>query len=122
MPHKVEVKGMSADRFRAYAMAKLTRRPTGEDHVARHIKKLPPFGKGARIRYDGEQPVLEGEVGVGPKFTVAAPKGATITKLVLYKGPIETETVVGSIEVNSAGKIEIEMVEPVEAVDGIVDE
>lgn len=119
---KVEVKGLAADRYRAYAIGKLLRRPTVADHVARHERKLPPLGKGARIRYDGEFPVQEGDIGKGPKFVVSAPKGVMLTRVVLYQGPIESEIVVGSVDVDSSGKIEIEMIEPVDPVDEVVDE
>src|SRR5688572_25516964 len=102
---QVEIKGKSADRFRAYAAAKLLRRPTAQEAVK---LDLPPRSK---VRYEGEEIAVEGEVTTGAAV-INGPKGLTITRVVFYKGPRESEVVVGSIDVNANGKIEIEFVEP----------
>lgn len=116
---QAEVKGKSADRFRVYAKTKLLRSPNAEDYnkYAAAGKPLPPK---AKIRYDGEEVVHEDDM--GSDTTVSLDAGdATITKVVFYKGPLATEVVVGSVDVNAGGQIEIELIEPAETV-LIVDE
>lgn len=118
----VEIEGKAADRFRAYAATKLTRKPSAADHYKRSQKKLPAFDQGARIRYDGEKVVLEGPV-TGDMVKIDG-KDAVLTKVVFYRGPVAAETVVGSVEVGGAGAVEIKIVAPVEvsAEDLVVDE
>lgn len=123
MAYTVEIKGKSADRFRAYGAAKLTRNPRVADHIKRAEAKLPPFKPGTKIRYDGEEVAIEGAVS-GEALSITTEPGTTITKVVFYKGPVETEAVVGSVEVNATGRIDIEFVDPDQAAAGpqIVDE
>ena len=119
----VEIKGKSADRFRAYAAVKLMRRPNVDDYIKRGAADLPAYPKGTKIRFDGEQVAIEGLVS-GTTLSFVTEPGTTITKVVFYKGPVETEVVVGSVEANATGAIDIEMVEPPAdlAEDLIVDE
>jgi hypothetical protein len=114
-----EVKGKAADRYRAYAAGKSLRNATVADFIKRAEQKLPPLSIGAKIRFDVEVVAIEGEV-KGETVSISAGE-VTIIRVVFYKGPIETEVVVGSVEVNAAGVIEIAMVEPDDSVE-IVDE
>lgn len=113
-----EVAGKTADRFRAYGAAKMTRKPRLEDHTARAVAEKRAFTKNQRIRYDVEQVVAEGKVNGSGILTVSAEDGAVITRVVFYGGPVESEVVVGSVEVGEAGPVDIELVEPA-AVDKI---
>lgn len=106
-----EVVSRKADRFRAYTTAKMLRSPRYEDNVKRHDQNLPPYPKGAQIRYDVQQVAMEGSVS-GDKVTIVADPATVITKVVFYAGPVEEETVVGSVDVNASGTIEIDFVEP----------
>jgi hypothetical protein len=119
MSFTAEVKGKAADRYRAYAAEKFLRNATVADYVKRAADNLPPLKQGAKIRYDGEVVALEGDV-TGDAVSISA-GAVTITKVVFYKGPIEAEVVVGSVEVNIGGTIEISLVEPDDGVE-IVDE
>ena len=112
---QVEVKDKKADRFRAYCKVKLLRSPTAEDHIARDRAGKPPLPLRSKIRFDGEDPLIEGDVS-GPGVTISVPKGKQITRVVFYKGPIETEQVVGSIDDVEVldGTIEIEFIDPVD--------
>lgn len=105
-----EVKGKTADRFRAYAAEKLTRKPNAEDHYKRAKDGKPPYAPGVRIRYDGQQVAFSGDV-TGSDVAIAAGE-TVVTTVVFYNGAVEDETVVGSVEVNAAGDIQIELVEP----------
>lgn len=126
-----EIKGKSADRYRAYAAAKMLRRSSIDDQAKRADAKLAPLTKGAKIRYDVEEVVSEGAVS-GESLAFNAPDGVTITKVVFYKNTsresdnehhtIEDEEVVGSVDVNAAGAISITIIEPVEDETEIVDE
>lgn len=126
-----EIKGKSADHYRAYANEKMLRRPRVDDHIKRADAKLAPLNKGAKIRYDVEQVVLEGTVsGTNVSFTTAP--DVIITKVVFFKKTtresdnehhtIEEDEVVGSCEVNATGAISIIIVEPVAEEAQIVDE
>jgi hypothetical protein len=107
MTYTVNIAGKSADRFRAYAATKLLRKPQVDDHIKRAEAKQPPLEEGAKIRYDGETIVAQGDVtGENVSFIAA---DYTITKVVFFKGPVETEAVVGSVDINAAGAIEIEI-------------
>jgi len=112
---EIEIPGKSADRFRAYHTVKLLRTPTPEDHAARAVKTGQPYPKGAKIRYNGQEPTIEGDV-TGEAVSISAPEGVTITKVVFYKGLVEEETVVGSLDVNEGGEISISILEPPEAI------
>lgn len=111
MSYTAEVKGKAADRFRAYASAKSLRSPTAADHIKRHEAGLPMLEKGAKIRYQVEDVVLEGDVKTDSVSFTAEP-GTTITRVVFYKGAVETEAVVGSVEINATGQIDIALIEP----------
>lgn len=110
MSFTAEVKGKSADRYRAYHTAKSVRKPVAQDHIERAEKNLPPIPDRAKVRYDGQHVALEGQVS-GSSVSIAA-KDVTITKVVFYAGPVEEERVVGSVDVDSSGDIVIELVEP----------
>lgn len=109
MPYTAEVKGKTADRYRAYTAEKMLRKPKGSDHAKRAAANLPPLGDGSRIRYDVEQVALQGSV-TGAAINISTP--LTITKVVFYKGPVEEEVTVGSVDVNATGVIDINLVEP----------
>ena len=79
MDIKIEVEGAMPDRFRAYGPAK---GKTKRDGVV--------------VDIDVEDVVAEGEVPAGGKF--AASNDGGITRVVLYRGGIEDEVVVGSAE------------------------
>jgi hypothetical protein len=109
MAHLVKVPGATAERFRAYARRPLTRKPNAKDYMAAG-KAGRVIKPGTRIEYEGEDIAAQGAV-VGDKLSLDA--GAiVITKVVFYNGPVEAEAVAGSVEVNAAGHIEIELVEP----------
>lgn len=110
MKVSVEVKGRAADRFRAYAVEKLTRKPTVADHVERAKKGGAPFKREDRIEYEGEQIAFSGGVS-GSSFSINAIR-KTVTRIVLFSGPLHSESVVGSAIVNATGKIEVDLVEP----------
>lgn len=110
---QVEIKGKSADRFRAYAAAKLLRSPSAQDHIDRAKSGKSPLPPRSKIQYDGEEPLIEGNV-EGEGLTLSVPKGKSVTRVAFYKGDVETEVCVGAIEVNAGGKIEIEFIEPVD--------
>jgi len=112
MPYTAEVKGKSADRFRAYAAAKALRSPNAADHIKRHEAGFPALDKGAKIRYNVEEIALDGAVEAG---SVSLTSDTVITKVVFYRGPVENEAVVGSIDINASGQIDIELVEPTDA-------
>jgi hypothetical protein len=116
MTIKLEVVGMKADRFRAYAFEKMLRKPRREDISKRAAEGKPDYKLTDRIRYDVEEVVLEGPV-TGTTFTVDA-KDKTITRMAFYTGPVEEEVCVGGGEVNATGKIDIEMIEPVDPSEG----
>lgn len=115
MTFTVEVAGKSADRFRAYTAARIMRKPSTDDHIKRAVEGKPPLSKKARIRYDAEQIAIEGDV-AGSSLTIKA-KDTVITRVVLYKGAREEETVVGAVETNASGNIQIDLVEPVDPVE-----
>jgi len=107
MSYKVEVVGGVADRFRAYGEVKMLRSPTAADHIKRHEAGLAPLEPGAKIRFTGEDVVLEGDVS-GQAVSINAEQ--PIVCVVFYKGPIESEAVCGSVEIGALGAIAIELV------------
>jgi hypothetical protein len=118
-----EVAGLKADRFRAYAQEKLLRKPGVADHIKRVQEGKPPLMAGSRVRYDGHEVAFEGKVS-GSKVKIEA-GDKTIARVVFYKGPVAEEVVVGSVDVNAAGDVEIEIVEPKDDADAegeIIDE
>lgn len=133
MSFNAEIVGKSADFYRAYASDKMLRRPSNEDHIKRAAAKAAPLTKGAKIRYDVEQVVMEGKV-TGDALTLSTKEGVTITKVVFYKNETNEEApvnehhtfedaqVVGSCDVNATGTIVINIVEPVGDKLQIVDE
>lgn len=107
-----QVKGRSADHFRAYAKTKLTRRPNLEDHRKRADAGKEPFANNARVRHSVEEAVIEGPVTLADAvFTLDAGE-QTISRVVFFNGTGDESQVVGAVDVNSPGKIEIELVEP----------
>lgn len=110
MPFKVHIASKSADRYRVYAPVKLLRSPNQEDI----LKRGTPFPKGAKVRYDGEDILAEDKVMKGDRQTISLPSGVTASRVVFYKGKRDAETVVGSVDVNAAGTLEIDIVEPIE--------
>lgn len=109
MDVELQISGKSADRYRAYCAVKLTRRATVQDalDLTAAGKKVGPR---TLIRYDGEDIAAEGSVS-GESFTAAADK--PITRIVAYKGPVETEVVVGSVEVSPPDKsVAVTIIEP----------
>lgn len=111
---QVEIKGKSADRFRAYAEANLLRSPSAQDHIDRAKAGKSPLPPRSKIQYDGEEPLIEGDI-VGEGLALSVPKGKSVTRVAFYKGSVETEVCVGAVDVNAGGKIEIEFVEPLDA-------
>jgi hypothetical protein len=111
MSYSVEVKGKSADRFRAYGQVDLTRKPSIADHV-KAANSGKPFKAGDRVSYKGADVVAEGKV-TGSSVTVPAGK-TQIERVVFYKGDVADERVVGSIDVNATGEVKIDLVEPPE--------
>lgn len=107
MSHIAEVKGGATDRYRAYGEVKLLRSPSAADHIKRHDAGLAPLELGAKIRYTGEDVLLEGAVS-GASLSISTDK--QITRVVFYSGPVETETVAGAVEVNATGTIAIDLV------------
>jgi hypothetical protein len=121
----VQIKGAAPDRYRAYAQATMTRKPSVEDHLALS-KKGKKFAPGARVRYAVEQVAAEGEL-AGGALKLSPGPDTVITKVVFYRGPVESEVVVGSLDVGAPGDIAIDfelVAEPeaAEAVQGEVSE
>jgi hypothetical protein len=110
---KVEIKGKSADRFRAYAVAPLLRSPNADDIHRRAAAGKQPYPARTKIQYDGEEPLIEGDV-KGEGLSLGVPKGKTVTRIAFYKGEVSEEVCVGSVDVNAGGRIEIEFAEPVD--------
>ena len=112
MALSVEISGKVVERFRAYAAARITRKPTGEDHYKRAIDGKPPLAAGSRLRYDAHQVAFEGDVIAATGATVMIPAGETaITHVVFYRGPASDEVVVGSLhDINATGDIAISLV------------
>ena len=108
---QVEIKGKRADRFRAYAVAPLLRSPNAVDIAARATAGKPPYPQRTKIQYDGEEPLLEGSVS-GSSLALSVPKGKEVTRVAFYRGDIEDEVCVGSIEGPITGKVDLEFVEP----------
>jgi hypothetical protein len=91
-----------AVRFRAYARALGTHKPSFTEIVAANAKgeSVP-----ARVRHHVEEVVAEGDVVDG---RVAFTSDKVVTRVVLYAGPVEEEVVVGSVAVDTKD-VEIEV-------------
>lgn len=109
MTFTVEIKGV-AHRFRAYTSSVLSRKPNVDDIFERAKSGGKKFKKGEKVSYAGIDVAVEGTVtGTAVSFDSGS---ESITSVVFYRGPAEAETVVGSVEINAAGPIDIELVEP----------
>ena len=108
---QVEIKGKKADHYRAYGQVKLLRKPTLEEQIAHLDKTGSSMPKRSKMRYIGEDIIAEGDVTTGA-VGFSAPKDQKVTRVVFLLGRGDEETVVGSVDVNAGGKIDIEFIEP----------
>ena len=96
-----------AQRFRVYAKTPALRRLTLDDHLKRAAQGKPPLKSRGRVRYQVDGVVVDGKVS-GDSVTINAKD--PVSQVVFYAGPVDREEVVGSLDVNDSGKIDIDLV------------